>query len=310
MLRNCLLGALVALALPASAAPKPLPQLETGAPALAQQRYLIGREHYRKGEFKRAAAEFASAFDVFPKSAKLAFNLARCLERLNQIEEAITAYETYMRLDPTGDNVRSLISGLKRRAAKSRPTLVLSTVPSGASVLIDNLGARGITPARLRVSPGAHVLRFRKAGFAEAVETIRLVRGEERTLTVQLKSTTAPAAVSPPTATQSSTAPSLRPTIGWSLVGVGALVALSGGVFHLQANGTRDDAAKLGPSRAEDAERQSLNDDFDQQRLFGWIGVGVGGAVMAAGLLALIPEDELGTTAYITPSGLALGGRF
>ena len=57
-----------------------VPRLEPGAPPLAEQRYLIGREQYREGNLENAASEFQSAFEIFPQSPKLAYNLARTLE--------------------------------------------------------------------------------------------------------------------------------------------------------------------------------------------------------------------------------------
>ncbi len=83
-----MLAALLFAAAPAGAQTGE-PGLEAGAPAIAEQRYQLGREHYLLGDIERAAREFQGAYDVYPESAKLAFNLGRCYERLDRYEEAL-----------------------------------------------------------------------------------------------------------------------------------------------------------------------------------------------------------------------------
>ena len=74
--------------------------LEPGASEMAVKRYLIARELYLQGNLEGAASEFQGAFDIFPESAKLAFNLARCHERLGNNDRAIGFYEKYLERAP------------------------------------------------------------------------------------------------------------------------------------------------------------------------------------------------------------------
>ncbi len=63
--------------------------------------------------------EFQSAYDIFPESAKLAFNLARCHERLGQPKKAIGFYEDYLRLNPAApdaQDIKRLVSAMRKRA--------------------------------------------------------------------------------------------------------------------------------------------------------------------------------------------------
>ncbi len=90
---------------PAPVAPRAAPAvdahgLEVGASPMAVKRYLIGKELYLQGNVQGAAQEFQGAFDIFPRSAKLAFNLARCYERLGKTREALKYYEEYLKLAP------------------------------------------------------------------------------------------------------------------------------------------------------------------------------------------------------------------
>lgn len=107
--------------------PMPLPapvdahSLEAGASQMAVKRYLIGRELYLQGNLEGAAAEFQSAFDIFPQSAKLAFNLARCHERMGNNAKAIGFYEKYLELAPAGapdrGDIEKLLAAMKKRGA-------------------------------------------------------------------------------------------------------------------------------------------------------------------------------------------------
>ena len=87
---------------------------------MANKRYLIGRELYLQGNLEGAAAEFQSAFDIAPQSARLAFNLARCHERMGHTREAIQFYEQYLHLAPPGANdrvdIERLVAAMKKRA--------------------------------------------------------------------------------------------------------------------------------------------------------------------------------------------------
>ncbi len=75
--------------------------LEEGAPKLAEHRYRTGRVLYKQGKFAAAVKEFQTAFDLFPDSAKLAFNMARTCERLDRMSEAVGHYERYLALAPS-----------------------------------------------------------------------------------------------------------------------------------------------------------------------------------------------------------------
>jgi len=98
----CALAGPTASAQPAATAPPATENrgLEAGAPAAANQRYLVGIDLYRKGEFSAAALEFRVALQLFPTSAKLSYNLARSLERAGALGEAIAEYRNYLALAP------------------------------------------------------------------------------------------------------------------------------------------------------------------------------------------------------------------
>lgn len=272
--------------------------LEPGAPETAQQRYLLARQMYLDGDLEGAAAEFRSALRLFPQSAKLAYNLARTSERLGLLDEAATHFRLYLELAPSADDrveVERLIADLDARIAAQQPEMLVSTTPAGAQVLVDDADApvEGTTPLRLRLRPGAHILRFRLAGHREATRTVDLAADASRSLVVPLEPDAAPAPEPAPVAAVETPAASAPSWLGWSLVATGVAATATGAVFLGLAEGTISEIEDLGPSPADRMARADLEEDWEAQRLTGWVGLGVGAAVAGAGLAVLLwPADE------------------
>lgn len=275
-----------------------IPSLEPGAPTLANQRYVQAREAYRAGRIAEAAAEFRAAFDLFPQSPRLAYNLGRSLERLGRLTEAVAAYRKYVELAPAAEDaptVEALARSLEEQAAARRPTLIALTRPSGASVAVDGAAFAEQTPLRAPIAPGAHLVVLRLNGYREEAIAIEVAENETRTIDLVLVAAPGPAAalVAPsPEVTAPST--SGRSTLAWSLVGGGALAASIGAVLHSNALETADAVGPLQPTESDRARWETLNDDFSRQRLGASVGYGLGGALVTAGLYMLLsaPGDE------------------
>lgn len=98
--------------------------LEPGAPAMATQRYVLGRVAYGQGHFAEALQELEVAYALFPTSVKLAYNLARTNERLERWADAARYYRRYLELAPTATDhaeISAVISVMDRRAEAARP---------------------------------------------------------------------------------------------------------------------------------------------------------------------------------------------
>lgn len=311
--RCCLVVALVGLATPASANPR---ALGAGAPEAAEQRYQIGLQMYRAGRFAEAAREFRVALTMVPDSARLAYNLARSLERSDQLEAAIEHYQLYLRLSPRADDKASVdatIAALQRTLAEQDGTLALTTSPAGAVVTLDGKSL-GLTPLSKAVRPGRHTLAVTLAAHAPVEQAVEVKAGETTQLALVL--TPDPASAPPPAAmdtTAPDPAPGWRPIAGWSAVGVGVALVGMGVAFNVAANDTVDEAATL--RRGDEAEHATLGDDLDQQKALMYVGYGLGAALVAGGVAVLLwPEGDAGeapaASLSVGPGAVFVGGVF
>ena len=83
-----------------------------------------GVDLYRKSQYAAAAQEFRVAQGLMPDSPKLAYNLARSLERAGEIDAAISAYDRYLTLAPDAADaadVRQVIETLRKMAYRGEP---------------------------------------------------------------------------------------------------------------------------------------------------------------------------------------------
>jgi tetratricopeptide (TPR) repeat protein len=117
-------GTLLLIGLLASAGSPESLALEPGAPAMATQRYVLGRVAYGQGQFAEALRELEVAYALFPTSVKLAYNLARTNERLEHWAEAARYYRRYLELAPAAPDhaeITAIISVMERRAEAQQP---------------------------------------------------------------------------------------------------------------------------------------------------------------------------------------------
>lgn len=109
--------------------------LEPGAPAMATQRYVLGRVAYGQGQFAEALQELEVAYALFPTSVKLAYNLARTHERLERWGEAARFYRRYLELAPAAPDhaeISAIATVMERRAEALHPAPA-SAEPAPAS---------------------------------------------------------------------------------------------------------------------------------------------------------------------------------
>ncbi len=281
--------------------------LEEGAPESALQRYQIGRELYRAGKIPEAEAEFRSAFDLFPESAKLAFNLGRVNERLGRQADAVRFYEAYLALRPDADDkaeVEKVVASLKARLDAARPELVITSVPSGAAVFVGaSTESAGVTPLTLRVDPGSHAVRIELAGYEPALGTVQVEEGKSAALALTLKKPGG--GVAPPPARAAGGIGGLQ--IAGIVVFAAGLGGAGVGAYYtaLAADTANKD---IGPGRQDDYDQAQT--DLDEQNRLMWVGYGAGAGLMAVGAVLYIlgsPADDAGAASWApAPGGVSV----
>lgn len=124
-----------------------------------------GVRAFKEGRFGDAARFFRAAYRKGGPSSEL-WNLARCDERLDEPERAAKSIEEYLLLRDLAPADRSEAER-ELRALNSRTSmLTVTTVPSGAVVVIDDHQTAGPTPLTVDVAAGAHSLTIRHDGYA------------------------------------------------------------------------------------------------------------------------------------------------
>jgi hypothetical protein len=120
----------------------------------AKRHYEIGRGHYERGDFTAALSEFESARRLKALPA-LDYNIARCLDRLDRLEEAIAAYKRFALTTPSlkeseeaRDSVRVLKMRLEEQRSRPKPPATVAAAPSQTAAT-----PVAIPPAAPRSSP-------------------------------------------------------------------------------------------------------------------------------------------------------------
>jgi len=147
----------------------------------AASAFARGQALHAKGDYAAAIAAFERAYKLKPHHAVLC-SIALCYEQMNRFVEAAEQYRRCLSegasRSATGPTV---VQALKAVEAKINYVEVKS---SGPGVVYVDGTALGPAPRRIPLDPGRHVVEVRRAGAITATATVRLVSGEERTLTL------------------------------------------------------------------------------------------------------------------------------
>jgi tetratricopeptide (TPR) repeat protein len=106
----------------------------TKAPAQALDHYQRGREHYLAGRYREALDELKAALALDPDSPNLVYNVARVNEDLANLDDAISSYQRYIELLPSGataerdkaDQTIRRLQGAKAERATREPAPIPS----------------------------------------------------------------------------------------------------------------------------------------------------------------------------------------
>lgn len=204
--------------------------------------YDEGRTLLKASKWEDARASLLAAWSLH-KHWQIAASLATCELELGLAREAAEHARFYLR--NTLPDRRERAEALLKTATAKIATLTVKVEPAGAEVLIDGAAAgRAPLADALFVEPGRRHVVARSPGMPDATETLDLLAGSTRTVSLELKrpGDVGGGIVSPPAGDGSS-----APSPGWMAVTGGlALVGIGLGIgFTVAANGKADNAAAL-----------------------------------------------------------------
>ncbi len=149
-----------------------------------------GNAAFDRGDHEEACETYQEAADMaeFPE---VYYRLATCRERLDELEEAIAAYETYLEMEPDARDRQRIEREMERLeqlvAARSRALLKITSEPVG-SVVHDADGQElGPTPLELELTPGEHLFTLEHEGYRPFPREIELEGGDSREIHIDLE---------------------------------------------------------------------------------------------------------------------------
>lgn len=231
---------LVLLAMPsASAAPRPRAPLSQVLRGDALTSYEAARVEFKASRFQQALVGFLNAHGL-SGDARLLWNAAACLRKLERNAEALRTIDRYL-ADDHDLSTEERDEALRTQGAVRALVAVvrLDLVPGDLAVSLD--GTPVAAPSVLYVEPGRHAFHFSKPGFQDQLKQEALRAGEDVSWTVEL----APLVVVPDVAPVAASAPPPAPVEvvkplpspaparwpPWVVVGGGAVAGLIGGVL-------------------------------------------------------------------------------
>jgi hypothetical protein len=158
-----------------------------GTPDLEAARELDqqGVRAFRDGRYADAIRYFHAAYRLGGPSSEL-WNVARSRERMDDPETAAGAIEQYLTqrdlsTEDRGEAQRELDT-LRSRVS----VLTVTTVPSGAVVVVDGKQTVGPTPVSVEVHAGPHSISVHHEGYATAVRPLQARFGRAVIVAVDL----------------------------------------------------------------------------------------------------------------------------
>jgi len=178
-----LLGlALLVPVLARAQAPDPSTMTENERKAKAAQYYQDAQQAFDDERYEEAVTLFRMADRMMPAPV-IDFNIAKAYERQSRYEDAIKAYESYLKRyqdangvqPPDGVDVQKTVAFLKQLTKKELPEVLIESDPPGANVYLndpDRAKILGQTPYTARLAKGAYAVTLTAPGYEDVSKTI------------------------------------------------------------------------------------------------------------------------------------------
>ncbi len=295
------------------------------------------REHHQEGvklfkadKFEQASQNFRKAYQLRP-TWKLFYNIGQCEAAAKHYGPALESFEKY--LVEGGDDVptarRDYVSSEIRRIQPLVGVLQVEA-PPGTMVIIDE-EPRVTIPSMgpIRLAAGTHTVKLVRDEKLLLVKEIKMVGG--MTITVSAAKHEKAAAKTEPKEGIPEPLPKEEPvkkkpswmwTTGWIGLGVGAAVAIGGGITGGMAINKSDEFKGECQDKICPPDQEKVRDSADTLATVTNILLPVGGALAVAGAVLLVigrpdkEEKQTDKTVTLIPvtgpgqAGLVLEGRF
>jgi hypothetical protein len=147
---------------------------------------------YKTGEYEKALENFKLAYSLTLEPSIL-FNIGQCQRQLNQFNEAIKAYKTFLRespQDPLVENANARIKELEEELNRLKllGSIQVFTNPDGARVFIDDKDV-GTAPIQAKnINSGEHTISVKQEGFYPYELRFELQPGQAFSIRAPLRS--------------------------------------------------------------------------------------------------------------------------
>jgi hypothetical protein len=277
-----------------------------------------GRRLFAEGMTAENAGHCPEALEKYRQvqavkdTANIRFRIGACSEATGQLRAAVRAYDGAIRLGRGDPQAKDVTDEATKRIEALAPKMGRLRVkrPDGASVQIDNEPVADADLAEpLWMDPGMHGVTATSSGKKPFHMDVAVKEKTETNVEIAMEPD-----VPPPPPVEPSSVPKI---IGWSLVGLGGVLAI-GGVISIVVRetsiGTITGACNPTCALARQMELQSTRDRaLVAGPLAGALFVG-GGVAAATGaiLLFVAPKKTTGLVPVVGPafSGLAYRGAF
>ena len=256
----------------------------SAAPELAQEtdeaeaRRLVrhGLAAHARGDHLTALADYERASTLVPDANLPWLYRAETLRALGRLDEALSAYERYLAMDPTVSDADAVRAKVAEVRAQRRGRVVIETQPAGAHVRDRELGtALGTTPLTTTLARGPHRLEIRMPGYEPQQLDLAVEAGDSQRHALTLVAI-APAArpVRPCFA---------RRVVGASTAGAGVVGLALGLVADLALAGTAKSDFEAARARGANDEAAAANDRYQTAGVGAGLGYLLGGTLLVAG---------------------------
>ena len=276
-------------------------------PKTEKEKKEAAKKLFEEAQAKFTAGEYAAAHDLYKQADELVpgavpkFKMAESLDKANDVDNAIKAYEAFLASNPPADKNKDRIDAAKARitALQNAPADVKVVVtPAEAANVVLSVDGQPQTGNPVKVPPGKHTISAKADGFDETKIEVDVKRGEKKEVPVTLTASAGGGVATPdkpkepakpeppktqPTTESEGTSTLIPAIVTLSLAGAGAVV---GGVFGVLALQSK--------SEFEDTPTQDLFDETERNALIADMSFGVALTFGVTGLVLLLTDSSGG----------------